>query len=241
MSQKYATYVRFQKQPTLPGVPQDATTRRGLTMWRRLGLVLAQPGLRRLLATAVSARLPLGMWSLAIVLFVRDRTHSFAVVGLSVGVYAAATAVASPLLGISVDRLGRGPVLLATGGGGHRALGLGLVAVAGASVPPVSVCLRSLWLELVPPTSSGTVHALDAVPSGRATESFTWNTSAIIAGLATGATLAGALSDAVASGAVFVMACGLGLSAALFLVFARDAVAPPSAAGRELALGVPLD
>jgi MFS family permease len=82
-------------------------------MWRRFGLVLGEPGLRRLLFTAVLARMPLGMWSLAIVLFVRERTHSFAAAGLSVGVYAAATAVASPMLGISVDRLGRRPVLLA--------------------------------------------------------------------------------------------------------------------------------
>jgi MFS family permease len=82
--------------------------------------------------------------------------------GERVGVYAAATAVASPMLGISVDRLGRRPVLLAcavvqavalrafvlaTGGGGRRALGLGLVAVGGTGLAVV-LCGATTGREL---------------------------------------------------------------------------------------------
>jgi predicted MFS family arabinose efflux permease len=127
---------------------------------------------------------------------------------------------------------------------GQLIVGLSLLMLPLAAAGSVGAAFAAALLAgtMTAPVLATEFRMIGALaPPGRATESFTWNTSAITAGLASGAALAGALSDAVAPGAVFVMACGVGLSAAFFLVVARHAVALPSAAGRELDHGVSLD
>src|ERR1700761_8075724 len=79
--------------------------------------VLARPGALRLLSTALVGRLPQGMSSLAVLLLVRQATHSYAAAGAAVGAGALAAAFGGPLLGRLIDRLGRrlvvGPVAIA--------------------------------------------------------------------------------------------------------------------------------
>src|ERR1700745_3396249 len=73
--------------------------------------VTSTPGATGWSASALGARLPQGMAPLAILLLVRDATHSYAIAGLAVGAEAFATATCAPLLGRLVDRFGRRRVL----------------------------------------------------------------------------------------------------------------------------------
>src|SRR5580704_8470151 len=66
-----------------------------------------------LLVSSVLARMPLGMNSLAILLFMRARTGSFLQAGIAVGAYTLANAAAAPLQGRLLDRLPHRRVLLA--------------------------------------------------------------------------------------------------------------------------------
>ncbi|MBV8998892.1 MAG: MFS transporter [Solirubrobacterales bacterium] len=141
--------------------------------------VLSVPGAPRLFATALVARLPQGMAPLAILLLVRDATHSYAIAGLAVGAEAFATAGCAPLLGRLVDRFGRrrvlGPlacaqaamyallVVAAEAHAGAVAL-IALAALAGALLPPIAPVVRVVLREVIgDPDVRETAYSLDAV------------------------------------------------------------------------------
>jgi MFS family permease len=143
------------------------------------GAVLSIAGTRRLLASAVVARLPLGMASLAILLLVREHSGSFGQAGLTVGIFALAQAAVSPVQGALADRIGPGRVLVpcavvqsavlagivvaARADAAPVVIGA-LAALAGAFLPPVAACLRALWPEVVrDPGDREAAYALDAV------------------------------------------------------------------------------
>jgi hypothetical protein len=122
--------------------------------------LLARADVRRLVASAMIARLPGAMLPLAILLLVHGKTGSLAAAGLVVGAYGVGRAAASPIVGAMIDRLGQFAVLVP--GVAAQAvllavlvvvieLGLAiplvaaLAAVAGASVPPIQASLRALW------------------------------------------------------------------------------------------------
>jgi MFS family permease len=125
--------------------------------------VLRTPFVTRLLSSAVLGRMPTGMAGLAIVLLVREGGGSYAVAGTIAGIYSAALAVTSPLLGRLVDRVGQTRVLAgcavasavsfgalaAAGRGACPVVLAGLAALAGASIPPVGACMRALWSDLL--------------------------------------------------------------------------------------------
>ncbi len=129
----------------------------------RYRTVLERPGAARLLATALLGRLPQGMSSLALLLLVRQATHSFAAAGAAVGASALAGALSAPILGRLIDRVGRrlvvGPVvtaqaclyvLLALAASAHVAalILIILAALAGGLVPPIASVVRMLLREL---------------------------------------------------------------------------------------------
>src|ERR1700729_3258795 len=102
-------------------------------MVARYRSVLSVPGCARLLGTALIARLPQGMTSLAILLLVRAHTGSYAAAGVAVGAYDFATAGGAPLLGRLVDRFGRARVLAPVAGvQGLMLVALVLAAARGA-------------------------------------------------------------------------------------------------------------
>lgn len=126
--------------------------------------VLSTPGVAPLFAITVLARLPIGLIALALVLFLRDQTGSFAIAGGAAAAFAAGAAVAAPFQGRMIDRRGQRRVLLplaagnATGlvllipmghGGASTASVLALSFVTGATVPPLSSALRALWPRLL--------------------------------------------------------------------------------------------
>lgn len=126
--------------------------------------VLRRRDVAPLVAAAMLGRLPLGMGPLGLVLLLRAQHRSYAVAGAVVAAYSLGTALANPLLGRAVDRLGEERVLvpvaigfsaflggdaawIAWGGGVVGAVVLS--ALAGATLPPVGACMRAAWPRLV--------------------------------------------------------------------------------------------
>ena len=126
--------------------------------------LLSAPGARALLGSSILARLPLAMFSLALLVHARDVTGSYAIAGLVSGAYAVASAISAPMLGRLVDRRRQTPVLI--GGAtvtaavlvvvgllsaGASALPLvALGAAAGLATPPLDACVRTLLPAIVP-------------------------------------------------------------------------------------------
>jgi len=126
--------------------------------------ILSQPNVLALCAASVLARLPVGMGSVALVIFLYDRTGSFGIAGLAAGAFTIGLGATSPLLGRLVDRRGPRPVIipfalvaalslalvvvLTEAGAGTAAL-VAVSGLAGGSTPPVGGLLRQLWPRLV--------------------------------------------------------------------------------------------
>lgn len=147
----------------------------------RAYLVLLRPaGARRLLATALLGRLPVGIFGLAIVLVVRDHTGSFAQAGVASAAFAIGAGLVAPLQGRLVDRFGQPAVLLpsallnaaalaalvlAAEAGAAAWVLAALAAAGGAAIPPLSACMRSQWADLFADDASarGTAYSLESV------------------------------------------------------------------------------
>ncbi len=162
-------------------------------MIARYRALLSLPGFARLLVSSVLGRLPSGMFSLALVLFVRAHTGSFLAAGVTVGAFALAGALVGPLLGALVDRAGQTRVLLAAAGAQAAALGalvlaahagapvsaiVALAALAGAAQPPIAGCIRALWGEVAGDGEAlETAYALDAT-----TQEVIWTLGPLLVG-----------------------------------------------------------
>jgi predicted MFS family arabinose efflux permease len=112
---------------------------------------------------SILGRLPIGVTGLAVLLLVQSSANSFARGGAAAGFYVAGVAAAAPALGRLIDRLGPQRVLLACGVLFPSALvalvaavnaeiswlALSFAAAAGASFPPISVCIRTYFRRRV--------------------------------------------------------------------------------------------
>ncbi|MEV6299234.1 MFS transporter [Actinoplanes sp. NPDC051861] len=144
------------------------------------------PGGPVLLIVGILARLGIGMTPLALLLLVEQTTGRYAAAGLAGGVYALAGAALSPIAGRLADRIGAGPILLATAvlhplalgalvlasRGGTDALEWIFIAtaVAGATYPPLTAAIRRAWTDM---TSVGSGrHGLRAAAMAAETSLF---------------------------------------------------------------------
>jgi MFS family permease len=114
------------------------------------------------LATLIG-RMPIGISGLAVLLYVRDVTGSFAAAGVCTGALALGSALGAPLQGRLVDRRGVGALLplasLHAGGllaiwlsgaaGAPAALLAAFSLLTGTTMPPLSSLLRSRWPYLL--------------------------------------------------------------------------------------------
>jgi predicted MFS family arabinose efflux permease len=140
-------------------------------------LIASSPGLRRMFATSILARLPLAMLSIGLLVHTRHLTGSFAAAGAVTGVYAIALGVGGPVLGQLVDRRGQTSVLLATATvaaallvaiavqpvGASLVVLIALAAGIGLAEPPVGACLRTQLPALLPDRSAvRAAYALEA-------------------------------------------------------------------------------
>jgi MFS family permease len=144
---------------------------------RRYLEILRSPHIAALVASSLVARLPVGINALAIVLYLREQTGSFAVAGAVSGALALGSALGAPVQGRFVDRVGARRVLLPVAI--LHALALGAIVgfaelsapsfvllvcgfLAGFAVPPTSSVLRSQWTDLLEPHLHQAAYALDS-------------------------------------------------------------------------------
>jgi MFS family permease len=142
--------------------------------------VLREPHVAALVVATLLARFPIGINGLALILYLREATGSFAVAGIVAGGLAAGAGVGAPVQARLVDRLGQRRVLpplalvhalalgaiVASGELGAPASLLVLISVtAGFAIPPTSAVLRSMWPALLNKRSEllQAAYALDSV------------------------------------------------------------------------------
>lgn len=125
--------------------------------FQRYAALFAEHDLLRTFAFSVLGRLPIGLTGLAILLLVQTSSDSFARGGATTACYVVGLAAVAPLLGRTIDRYGPRRILLASGvlfpsalvalvaavSEGAPVLSLLFAAAAGASFPPISVCVRT--------------------------------------------------------------------------------------------------
>jgi MFS family permease len=130
----------------------------------RYAAVLRSPHVAPLLTASMLARLPFGMYALALVLYLAHERDSFAVAGLVDGAFGIGAAIGSPLQSRFIDRLGHRRVLLPlalldaaatavlvglTESGAPTAALMACALVGGFAIPNVGAALRALWPELL--------------------------------------------------------------------------------------------
>lgn len=139
--------------------------------------VLATPGIGRLYAASVVARMPLGFGTLATVLVVRDATESFAIAGAAAGAELLAAALSAVPAGRFVDRHGQTRVLVPLATFNAAALsGLALAALLDAPaasliglaflagiMPPVSACHRALLASMLSGPQLQSAYSLESI------------------------------------------------------------------------------
>ena len=184
---------------------------------RRYRDLLALPGARGPVIASAVGSMPIGMFTLAILLLVRETTGSFGDAGRVAGAFALANALGAVVQGRLMDRLGQPPVLraaavahalactalVAAAGRGAPVWALALCAVAGgAFLPQLPAAMRSVWSVLVPDAERReTAYALVAIVFE----------VAVVGAPA----LAAGISAAVSPGAAVLTATALGAGGAL--------------------------
>jgi MFS family permease len=147
----------------------------------RYARVLRAPHARALLLAELPARLPVGINGLAIVLFLREHTGSYASAGAVAAAFGIALGLSSPIIGRMIDQRGLVQVVLPASllhavamialvilGLDGAPLGvLALLAVsAGAFIPPLGSISRSMWPRILRDEEPGllaTALALEGV------------------------------------------------------------------------------
>jgi MFS family permease len=157
-------------------VPLWTHVRDGAARYRAL---LTLPGARGPVTASVLGCMPIGMFSLAILLLARDATGSFAQAGRVAGAFGLANALGAVAQGRLMDRVGQTRVLR-TAAAVHPLALVALVVIAlddgsvavmalaaaagGASLPQTPAAMRSLWGDLVAdPEQRQTAYALVSI------------------------------------------------------------------------------
>jgi MFS family permease len=208
--------------------------------------LLTTPGVPRVFAASLVARLPAATIELLLVLRVRELGGSYAAGGLAAGACALGLAVGAPIVGRAVDARGQTGVLAVCAAitvaalaalalvpaGTPLATVVVLAGITGAAHPPLSACMRALWPRLVPDRSAQ--HAAYALESAALELVFVIG-PAVVAGVVA------ARSPALALGLCAVLLAG---GSAAFAVdrasrsWAPAAARPRSAAGALASPGV---
>jgi MFS family permease len=140
--------------------------------------LLRLPQVRQLVVSSVIGRIPVGLSTLALMLFLQSQADSLADAGIAAACYVLGLATMAPVIGRAVDRAGPRRVLLAcivlhpTALVGLTAIALAdaqrgwvfaAALVSGASMPPITVCVRALYPRLVSdPSLQRTAYSLDS-------------------------------------------------------------------------------
>lgn len=141
--------------------------------------LLREPHIAGTVAASIVGRLPIGMAVISILLFVQQADGSYSRAGIASGLYVVGVAVLAPSIGRLIDRFGPRPLLVLGACIYPFALGALVVAVetgastlwlgaaafaAGATLPPVSTCVRALLRRLLTDTTHlQAAYSLDSV------------------------------------------------------------------------------
>jgi len=133
---------------------------------------------RQLVISSVIGRIPVGLSTLALVLFLQSQASSLGAAGVAAACYVLGLATVAPLVGRALDRLGPRRVLLACNAlhplamvgltvmawsGAQRGWIFAAAFVSGASLPPITVCARALYPRLVSDAAlQRTAYSLDS-------------------------------------------------------------------------------
>jgi MFS family permease len=145
----------------------------------RYSALLARPHLRRALVASVIGRLPIGITGLSILLLGQATSGSFVRGGAASAAYVIGLASVAPLVGRIIDRAGPRGVLigsafafpaalaflvLAVQGEASPVLTYALAFAAGASFPPITVCMRTFFRrELGEESMLAVAYSLESV------------------------------------------------------------------------------
>ncbi len=146
---------------------------------RKYAAFIRQPDVRALLLTSLVTRMPVGMVGFAMLMFMRESLGSFALAGSAVGINFVAMAIAAPIQGRLIDRVGPRRVLVVTGivaplallcllGAGYMRAPFATIAffaaVAGAFATPITTLTRTVWRHMFKAEDDRrTAFSLDAV------------------------------------------------------------------------------
>jgi MFS family permease len=140
--------------------------------------LFAVPEVGATLRASVLGRLPIGIAGLSILLFVQGRSDSFVAAGTASGLYVLGLGIVAPFLGRLIDRLGPRAVLVTCGflypaallalaalvlASAHLAFVSIAALIAGATLPPVTPCMRALYTRLI--RDPGLLHTAFSVDS----------------------------------------------------------------------------
>lgn len=152
---------------------------RPLISLARYAELLERPELRRAIVASVIGRLPIGILGLAILLATQASSGSFGVAGAVAACYLAGLAAMAPVLGRLIDRAGPARTLTVCAGVFPATLvalvaalrleapqwtAFVLAASAGATFPPITVCLRTFMRQrLAEEAQLATAYSLESV------------------------------------------------------------------------------
>lgn len=144
---------------------------------QRYRALFGTPDLAPAMIASVLGRFPIGLTGLVILLFMQKESGSFAKAGGISALYVFGLAVVAPAVGRLVDRFGPRPVLSACAViypaalialiafAAQSAAGYWIAlcaAIAGAALPPVTVCMRALYPQLVRNDLLASAYSLDS-------------------------------------------------------------------------------
>lgn len=133
---------------------------------RRYAHLLREPSVAVLFAAGLLCRLPLGLNGLAIILYLREETGSFAAPGAAAAGLSIGFGIGAPMMGRLLDR--RGARLLVPMAVAHGAALVGFLAAGSTGAPPaVLVGLATLAGVVFPPTPSVLRAVLPDLLAGR--------------------------------------------------------------------------
>ena len=137
------------------------------------------PAIHATMLASIPGRLPIGIAGFAILLLVQNKSGSFVTAGVASALYVLGLATVAPLVGRAIDRAGPCPVLrlcaliypamlfalVALVNAQAHAFAIALCAyVAGAALPPVTICMRTLYPRvLTDPALLQTAYSVDSV------------------------------------------------------------------------------
>ena len=146
----------------------------------RYRTLLAQTDFQSVLLASIIGRLPIGLTGLSVLLLAQGATGSFARGGAAAAAYVVGLACFAPLLGRIIDRSGPQMVLLCCAlafpaslvalvvairsNPGSEFVALAAAFVAGATFPPITVCMRTFFRRrLAEDALLATAYSLEAV------------------------------------------------------------------------------